>query len=445
MFGYYLHLALRSLRRNVVLTLLMIAAIAVGIGASMTTLTVFRAMSADPIPEKSDQLFTPQIDNYGPAITNGPLKTYLTSDQLPLALTYTDAMALMQAHAAERQAPMYGSTIAVIPSSSAQLPFQVQMLATGTDFFPMFDVPFEYGAPWSAADDEGRAPDVVLSRTLNDRLFGGSNSVGRQVSLNGRAYSVTGVIRDWELTPRFYGLFSGIFGNPEQLYMPFNTAIAQQLTPSGDQCLSKTTATGKNALLHSECVWISFWAELPTAEAASNYRAFLTRYAAEQRRIGRFNWPPRVALRNVRQWLAYIQIVSNDVHVLVLVSFAFLLVCLLNSVGLMLAKFMARSSQVCIRRALGADAGAIVSQCLVEAAVVGLVGGLVGIGLAVLGLTIAQGLFAGPAAGSLRLTQLEAGDVVIALALAVGATLLAGLYPTWRATRIAPAWQLKIQ
>jgi len=67
MFAYYFGLALRSLRRNVVLTVLMIAAIGVGIGASMTTLTMFRAMSGDPIPEKSTKLFAPQIDNWGPA------------------------------------------------------------------------------------------------------------------------------------------------------------------------------------------------------------------------------------------------------------------------------------------------------------------------------------------------------------------------------------------
>ena len=67
MFSYYIGLALRSLKRNVVLTLLMVAAIGVGIGASMTTLTVFRAMSGDPIPQKSKQLYAVQIDNFGRA------------------------------------------------------------------------------------------------------------------------------------------------------------------------------------------------------------------------------------------------------------------------------------------------------------------------------------------------------------------------------------------
>ena len=63
MFIYYLKLALRSLKRNVVLTVLMVTAIGVGIGASMTTVTIFRAMDGDPIPGKSGQLFAPQIDN----------------------------------------------------------------------------------------------------------------------------------------------------------------------------------------------------------------------------------------------------------------------------------------------------------------------------------------------------------------------------------------------
>jgi putative ABC transport system permease protein len=63
LFGYYFDLALRGLRRNPVLTGLMITAIGVGIGASMTTLCVFRAISGNPIPDKSAQLFLVQIDS----------------------------------------------------------------------------------------------------------------------------------------------------------------------------------------------------------------------------------------------------------------------------------------------------------------------------------------------------------------------------------------------
>ena len=62
MFGYYLDLALRSLRRNRMLTALMVLAIALGIGASMTTLTVLHVLSGDPLPGRSGSLYYAQID-----------------------------------------------------------------------------------------------------------------------------------------------------------------------------------------------------------------------------------------------------------------------------------------------------------------------------------------------------------------------------------------------
>ena len=67
MSAYYFQLAVRSLRANVALTVLIIAAVAVGIGATMTVFTVLLAMSGDPIPAKSSQLFAPQIDVWGPS------------------------------------------------------------------------------------------------------------------------------------------------------------------------------------------------------------------------------------------------------------------------------------------------------------------------------------------------------------------------------------------
>ena len=56
MFSYYLQLGLRSLRRNPILTALMVVGIGLGIAASMTTLTVMHLMGSDPIPWKSDKL-----------------------------------------------------------------------------------------------------------------------------------------------------------------------------------------------------------------------------------------------------------------------------------------------------------------------------------------------------------------------------------------------------
>src|SRR5271170_3855254 len=97
MFTYYLKLAFQNLRRNVWITVLMVLAISAGIGASMTTLALYRAMSGDPIPNKSHRLFVVQVDNWGP---NKPGDQ--TEDQLKEYLSYIDASALMNARVAQR-------------------------------------------------------------------------------------------------------------------------------------------------------------------------------------------------------------------------------------------------------------------------------------------------------------------------------------------------------
>src|SRR6185312_832676 len=62
MFLYYFDLALRSFRSARGLTALMVVTIAMGIGASMTTLTTFRALSGDPMPDHSADVLYVQLD-----------------------------------------------------------------------------------------------------------------------------------------------------------------------------------------------------------------------------------------------------------------------------------------------------------------------------------------------------------------------------------------------
>lgn len=113
MLGYYLDLALRSLKRNTLLTALMIVAIGFGVAASMITYSVFRAVSGNPIPDKSAQLFTPQIDSWGPQ------QSFNGDGEPPQALDYTDAMALMRAHAAKRQTLLYPVQVSLMPGATA--------------------------------------------------------------------------------------------------------------------------------------------------------------------------------------------------------------------------------------------------------------------------------------------------------------------------------------
>jgi putative ABC transport system permease protein len=439
-FNYYLGLALRSLKRNLVLTTLMIAAVGVGIGASMTTLTVFRAMDNDPIPQKSRQLFAVQIDNWGP-----DSKSIVPGDKehFQEQISYLDAIGLMNAKAAYRQSAMYKTGAALTPADPKVMPFQVQIRAAYTDFFAMFQTPFAAGGPWSADDDKNHTDVAVITQKLNDKVFGGGNSVGKSINLDNHEFRVVGVLGRWAPTPQFYDLNNDQYGEGAELYVPFTRAIDGQMASWGNNnCSGDPGQAGWDGHLHSECVWMQFWAELPTAADVAAYRTFLNNYAADQQRSGRFHWPPHTRIRDVREWLVYQHAVSDEVRILVLVSFSFLLVCLLNAMGLMLAKIMGRAGDIGVRRALGASRRAIFGQCLIEAGVVGLAGGLLGLVLTALGLMGLRSLLSEEVS---RLTHFSPADITIAIVLAVLATTLAGLYPTWRAAQVQPAWQLKAQ
>ncbi|MGB0842962.1 MAG: ABC transporter permease, partial [Pseudoalteromonas shioyasakiensis] len=61
MFLHYLDLSWRSFKRTPLVSFLMVLAIAIGIGVTMTSLSVYHMMSADPIPEKSSDLYSVQL------------------------------------------------------------------------------------------------------------------------------------------------------------------------------------------------------------------------------------------------------------------------------------------------------------------------------------------------------------------------------------------------
>jgi putative ABC transport system permease protein len=141
------------------------------------------------------------------------------------------------------------------------------------------------------------------------------------------------------------------------------------------------------------------------------------------------------------EWLDLNKVVGNDNRLAVWLAFGFLALCLVNTIGLLLAKFSVRAPEVGIRRALGASRRDIFGQFLIETAVVGLVGGAIGLSLAygTLGL-LSMG------SGSMKnLAHMDASMLVLTLLLSIAAAIVAGLLPTWRACQVTPALQLKSQ
>lgn len=440
MFAYYFSLAIRSFKRHKVLTALMVLAIALGIGASMTTLTVFHVLSGNPIPHKSDKLFYPRIDPVG---KNG----YTPGNDPEPQMTRFDAEALLREKRGDRQALMTAGGVAIEPDRNGLNPFVADARYTTADFFPMFDVPFAHGRGWNSEDDHARARVAVISSELNEKLFGGGNSVGKTIRMEQNAFKIIGVMKPWRPKPKFYDLTQSRFGAEEQVYLPFWTSRALDLSASGNMnCWGGEDPQAEedkegNRGVNANCAWLQYWVELDSPEKVSAYRQYLNNYSDQQRAAGRFERPNNVRLDDVMEWMDANGVVPSDVRLQGWLALGFLLVCLINTVGLLLAKFLRRSAEIGVRRALGATRREIFAQYLIEAGVIGLVGGALGIGFALVGLWAVRQQPADYA----ELAKLDGTMLLTAAVLSLLASLVAGALPAWRACQIAPAIQLKSQ
>ncbi len=433
MFGYYFNLALRSFRRNKAITVLMVLAIGLGIGACMTTLTAFRVLSGDPIPDKSDRLFYVQLDPQ-------TLRGMVPGEEPETQMTRFDAETLLREKRGLRQTMMTGGSVSITPDRTDLPPFFTDARYTSTDFFPMFNVPFLYGTGWRAEDDDASARVAVISRTLNDRVFGGEDSTGRTLVIGGSEFRIAGVLDAWRPTPRFYDLNTGRYGEAEDVFLPFQTSRALDLGRNGSMNCWADTA-GDDTGVNAPCAWIQYWVELESGAKAADYKGYLDNYSAQQKAAGRYERDPNTRLRDVMEWLDYNKVVPSDVVMQMWLGAAFLLVCLVNTIGLLLAKFLRRSGEIGVRRALGASRREIFKQCLVEAGTVGLAGGVLGLLLSLLGLWAVRQQPMSYA----KLAHLDLSMLLTTFALAIAASLIAGLLPAWRAMQVTPAIQLKSQ
>ncbi len=445
MIGYYLRMALRSFRRSPGLAALMVSAIALGIAACIVTLTVYHGMSSNPIWWKNGELYAVTVNPLSPSQTRkAGLRTY-GSDQL----AYDDASYLFGSGIPKRKALLafvFG-TIGGVPGRSRPLPIMTR--ATTAGFFRMFDVPFRYGGPWNAAADRGPQPVMVLSDRENQKLFGGADSVGRTLLWSGHRFRIVGVLAPWHPLPRFYDLSpgnGGAYARPADAFVPFQWGPTLRDWPAGHMsCDSHRSAPSTYPqLLGSSCTWIGMWVELPTRAARRRFLAFLQAYAGAQRNAGRFH-AVNVHLWKVSQWLSIHHIVTHQSVMLVNLAFALLAVCLINTLGILLAKFLRGAPIAGVRRALGASRRQIFAQHLVEAGALSLAGAALGLLLSAAGLAGVRLLYRGSDAAYGKFAHFDFIGVAWALALALVSTIVAGLYPAWRIGRRPPATYLKSQ
>lgn len=434
MFNYFIHLSFTNINRQKGLTALIACTLGIGIAACIITFGLIHLMAKDPLPNKSDRLYHVQLDNW-------PLnESALPNNQPPEEVTWRDAMNIVQANQAKYQAANALTWGMITPDDNNVPPFLGIIRATHGDFFPMFDLPFLYGQAWSNLPQDEVKYITVLSKATNDQVFKGANSVGKSIPMLGQLFTVVGVLDNWQPTPKFYDLSMGSFNQPEDLYIPLNVKAELELPHGGSShCWENNLANTYAAFLQSECVNFNLWVEFANSQQKQQFVHFLNDYTNQQRNLGRFPKENQNILLNLNQWLDYKAVVGADIYLFFYLALLFLIVCLFNAASLISNQFSTKSSEIALRRALGASQTQIFWQCITETLILGLFGASIGLLLSLLGFEAIKLLY--PDFDSFVYFDLPL--MLITLALSLASSILAGVIPSMSVCRLTPSVYLK--
>jgi len=435
MLSYHLKTALTSLRRNPVLTALLIGGIALGICVSTAFVTLRHFYTQAPLPTKSEQVHYVRLDSWG----DHPYRD--EEGAVPDQITYRDALALLRSPIPKRATATYVTAMFVYPDAKVARPYQPDIRMAMSDFFDIFEMPFTYGGPWTKAADAKPEYVTVIDHATNAKLFGGTNSVGKTIRIGEHNYRITGVLAPYRPAMRWFEMNRNAFGPPEPIYIPFNLTPTLQIFTMGNTSGWDGKAINTfEEFLQSERAWVQFWVELPDAKTKAAFGDWLRNYIVDQKKVGRFRRPIRYELTTIQGLVKEWGLMPSGVKAMSVVSLLFLVVCSLNLVGILLGKFLARIPEVSVRRALGASRAQIFWQHVIECELIGAIGGIVGIALSAGILNIlARFMQNGDA------LHLDSEMLLLATVLSLVAGLVAGIYPAWRVCTVAPAMQLKVQ
>ncbi len=432
-------IAWKSLKRSPTLSLLIVSCIALGIAFATTFATVRHAFTRHPLPDKEAVLRYVRLDNWDPR------QPYPgdSPDALPPQIAYRDAMELKRSTIPVRQTPSFRARLTVVPDPAVARPTREDVRMAESDFFEMFQVPFRHGGPWTREADTKLEPAIVISEALNERLFGGRNSVGQALRIESRDFRIVGVLAGWQPTVRMYDLTGSALSEPEAVYMPFGLMVPMEIRTAGNSDgWTSPPGPGFQAALASEQTFLQYWVELRTPADEAAYRSFIESYIADQKKAGRFARPMNYRVSSISALMEDFQVAPKETFALLMVGLLFLAVAAVNLIGLLLGKFLARANEVGVRRALGASRRDVFLQHLVECQVVAIIGGVIGVMLTALGLR-ALNAFMLDMTNRQNVFVLDLQMLLLALVLSIVAGLISGVYPAWRIGRLAPADHLK--
>lgn len=434
MFRYYLHLAFRRCRRGPGMVALVALTMAIGIAACMTALTIFSALEGEPLPGISNHLYVVTMNAREQSGRNG--SAYSSPDAL---LNWRDAEALVDA----RRAPAVALAVSrtQVGTRNEDPSDTVDGLLAYGPVLQELGVPLRYGRPWSIEEEGAHARVAVIGSKLAMKLFGTTDAIGRSVEMNKHLFRVIGVTAPWK--PRTHFIDTGPDagpGNQVELFVPIAAALDAGVMPAASgECGNSAVNVTFGSVDVQQCRWLEVWVSLKTSAKVAAYQEFAANYADTQHRAGRFAYPPHAQVIGTLEWMALNHVIPDDVSLNVILSGGFLVLCMINVAGLLTARFLRRQQDVAIRRALGASWWQVFAQHLVEAGLLGLLGGAAALPLTMLGMWIVRKQPVSYAEAA----HFGPGVFVGLLVLSVMVGMAVGVLPAWRVCRLPPAIQIK--
>jgi putative ABC transport system permease protein len=377
-----------------------LAALALGIGATSAIFTVVNSVLLKPLPFPRPDRLVALREIRPDGQVNPSVQTQNILDWRARNHSFENLAALVQV-----------PVNLVAPDGNAE---QVNGLQVSGDFFPLLGVRPLLGR-WVAAEDDlpGVPPHVILSFGFWQRRFGGDpRVVGSRVNVFGRPAEIIGVMPSGFVLPDVRA----------EIFLP------AQIDP---------------ASAPSEGRYLQVYARMRKRVSIGSAQAEMHSLAI-QTAIERPNFNARWSATAV----PLLDDVVGDVRISLLVLlgavFFVLTLCCVNVANLYLMRTFDRARELTLRHALGAGRGRIVHQLLAESLLLTLNGGLLGIGFAYGGVRALLGLL--PASSPLpRLAevQVDARVLLVCLGVSLVAGIAFGLAPALAADFRNPANALR--